>query len=48
MNHRLRVAMKFGTIDKITGECEADETGDSQASPDHCHISKHWHHDCSL
>jgi transposase-like protein len=26
MNHRIRLAMKLGTIEKITGECEADET----------------------
>jgi transposase-like protein len=26
MNHRIRLAMKLGTIEKLTGECEADET----------------------
>lgn len=26
MNHRIRLAMKLGTIEKITGEAEADET----------------------
>lgn len=26
MNHRIRLAMKLGTIEKMTSECEADET----------------------
>jgi transposase-like protein len=26
MNHRIRLAMKLGTIEKMDGECEADET----------------------
>lgn len=26
MNHRIRLAMKLGTIEKMTDECEADET----------------------
>ncbi|HEX8667211.1 MAG TPA: IS1595 family transposase [Allosphingosinicella sp.] len=26
MNHRIRLVMKLGTIEKITGECKADET----------------------
>jgi transposase-like protein len=26
MNHRIRLAMKMGTIEKLSGECEADET----------------------